>query len=111
MAENPTPKSNPQMWYFDFRANRPRHLTTIGDATYRATTLLISPWAQVEGWTLESCFHDWMHLVYLGTAKDLIPSLLQDWLDMGFLGDASIPVDRRLRTFSISMHKGFKENK
>ena len=111
MAEKPTAKSNRHMWYFDFRSNRPRHLTTINHTTYMATAPEVSPWSQVSGWTLGTSFHDWMHTCYLGTARDLIPSLLQDWLDFELLGQNNIPLDRRLRTFSLSMHKDFKENK
>ena len=111
MAENSTKRSNPSMWYFDFRSDRPRHLTFIDDKTYRATTSQLSAWAQVDGWTLGTCLHDWMHSVYLGPAKDLLASLLQDWLDMGLLGDNTIPLDRRLRRFSLRMHADFKANK
>ena len=111
MAENCTKRSNPSMWYFDFRNDRPRHLTYITDRTYRATTLELSPWTQVDGWTLGTCLHDWMHSVYLGTARDLLPSLLQDWLDLGLLGDNTISLHRRLRRFSIRMQQDFKTNK
>lgn len=113
MAENSTSRSNPAMWYFDFRHDRPRHLTVIDDHTYRATAPKLSPWAQIDGWTLGTCLHDWMHTVYLGTAKDILASLLQDWLDSDsdLLGDSTIPLNRRLRTFSIGMHKDFKANK
>lgn len=105
MAENCTKRSNPSMWYFDFRNDRPRHLTYITDRTYRSTTLELSPWTQVDGWTLGTCLHDWMHSVYLGTARDLLPSLLQDWLDLGLLGDNTISLHRRLRRFPFECNK------
>ena len=60
MAENSTSRSNPAMWYFDFRHDRPRHLTVIDDHTYRATAPKLSPWAQIDGWTLGTCLHDWI---------------------------------------------------
>lgn len=111
MAERPTARSNPTMWYMDFRADAPHTLTCINDATYKATTLKVSPWTEIEGWKLGTAMHDLMHVVYLGTARDLIPSLLQDWLDHGCLGSCDRPVDERLRSFSLEMIRTFKKNR
>ena len=50
-------------------------------------------------------------MIYLGIAKDLIPSLLADWLDHGLLGGPHMTVNGRLKLFSIEMHRVFKHEK
>lgn len=111
LAEKPTKKSNPAMWYHDFRECAPRHLTRIDDTTYRNTCKVLSPWHHIAGWTLGTAMHDFMHVIYLGTARDLIGSLIADMLDCGVLGPSDIPVAKRLRQLSILMHRSFKEKK
>lgn len=71
----------------------------------------VSPWHQVPGWRLDTCLHDLMHVVFLGTARDLISSLLADFLEHGVLGDVGEPINTRLRKFSLDMHKAFKSEK
>ena len=46
----------------------------------------LSPWLVVDGWHLESCFHDPMHVLYLGVCKDLFPSVLSIWMRRTNLG-------------------------
>jgi len=111
MAQNPLNKHDPEMSYQDFRADSARHLTTIDDETYRRTCSNVSPWAAVPGWKLETCLHDLMHVLYLGTARDLIASLLADFVEFGCLGDESEPLHSRLRRFSIDMHQAFRAEK
>ncbi len=98
MAER-TKNSDINMWYCDFRASSPRHLTQIDDATYKRTANPISPYHCIPGWKLGTCLRDLLHVVFLGTAKDLIPSLLADWLDHGLLGGPRMSVDDKLRCF------------
>lgn len=112
MAQNPVYRHDPLLSYQDFRPGQVRHLTVIDDATYRRTCRELSPWSAIPGWTLPTCLHDLMHVVYLGTARDLIPSLLGDFLDHGVLGDTSTtPVNTLLRSFSIDMHKVFRQER
>lgn len=51
-----------------------------GDADYRREHHAVSAWAVVPGWRLETCFRDPMHILYLGTCRDLYPSALGYWL-------------------------------
>jgi len=83
----------------------------IDDGTYRRTAKVISPYHVIPGWTLGTCLRDLLHVVYLGTAKDLIPSLLADWLDHGLLGDHGMSTGDRLRSFSLEMHKVFNSER
>ena len=48
---------------------------TSGDADYRRETI-ISPYTRVEGRHLQSCFHDPMHVLFLGTCRGLFSSSL-----------------------------------
>ena len=97
--------------YTDFRADPPRHLTRVDHEAYMKTAQVISPWSSIPGWHLWTCLHDLMHILYLGTARDLIGSLLVDFIDHNCLGSPDVPVRDQLRSFSISMHKYFKERK
>ena len=54
---------------------------------------------------------DILHVVFLGTAKDLLPSLLADWLDHGLLGGPNMSIDDRLRAFSLEMHAAFRQER
>ena len=113
LSQRKTKKSDPNLWYFDFRDSSPRHMTRIDDTTYRQTAKEISPYHLIQGWKLETCLRDIMHVVYLGTARDLIPSLLGDWLESphNVLGDPAESLDIRLRRFSMEMHATFRTNK
>ena len=110
MSQNRKHKnSDPAMWYDDFRDSSPRHLTTVDDQTYRRTCKTISPYSCIPGWTLGTTLRDIMHIVYLGTAQDLIPSLLADWISHDILGEPGQSVNERLRAFSLEMHQVFKQ--
>lgn len=107
-AQNPLYRHDPEMSYHNFSPDSARHLTTIDHETYMRTCDNVSPWHQVPGWRLDTCLHDLMHVVFLGTARDLISSLLADFLEHGVLGDVGEPINTRLRKFSLDMHKAFK---
>lgn len=51
-----------------------------GDADYRREHHAVSAWAVVPGWRLETCFRDPMHILYLGTCRDLYSSALGYWV-------------------------------
>lgn len=111
LSQRRTSHSNPALWFFDFRESSPRHLTAIDDATYRQTCKKLSPYHCIPGWSLGTCLRDLLHVVFLGTAKDLVPSLLADWLDYNLLGDPQTPMCDRLRAFSIEMHQAFRRER
>lgn len=108
MAQNPLNRHDPMLSYRDFRPDRARHLTVVDDRTYRRTCSEISPWSVIPGWKLPTALHDIMHVVFLGTARDLKPSLLAEFVDHGCLGDDATTLNYRLRAFSIEMHKAFR---
>ena len=49
-----------------------------------------SPWRVVTGWCLETVFHDPMHVLFLGTCKDLYASMLGYWARNGYLGSGTL---------------------
>ena len=50
-------------------------LTEINDAMYRRMEANnLSPWSKVSGFNFNTIAFDWMHGIYLGTARDLVAS-------------------------------------
>lgn len=49
-----------------------------------------SPWRVVEGWHFKSVFHDPMHVIYLGTLRDLYSSAMGFWIRRGFWGEGTL---------------------
>ena len=60
-----------------------------------------SPWSVVEGWHFKTAFHDPMHMIFLGTCRDLYPSSMGYWMRNGFFGTGSL--GQRLFQFSKEM--------
>ena len=58
---------------------------------------------------MKSCFHDLMHTIYLGIARDLIANILADLVDCQALGPGSL--EQQLRRLSLEMHKTFKRER
>lgn len=61
--------------------------TEINHDQYMATTLPrhVSPWERhVENWQFETCVFDFMHVVYLGVARDLVPSCFKLLQHLGY---------------------------
>lgn len=60
--------------------------TTISHEAYVALDTKISDWACIPGWRVETVMYDFMHNVYLGTARDLVASAVRsllsaDWFE------------------------------
>lgn len=111
LAQRATARADKEMLYTDFRPDRPRHFSRIDDATYRNTCITLSPYSCIPGWHLWSVVHDIMHVVFLGTAQDLLPSLLYDWLEAGMLGGGvGVSHDAMLKAFSVEMNMTLKSH-
>ena len=68
-------KAVPALNFKNFTENAAWPLTNIDHQCYlRLDAATVSPWAVLPGWDVESCYFDWMHNVYLGTARDLCAS-------------------------------------
>lgn len=110
MSQRPTKKSDPNMWYLDFRPGLPRYLTQISHSTYMNTEPVVSPWSEMPGWHLHTCMHDLMHTVYLGFGRDLAGSLIAEFLDHDALG-AHGTLEEKLERFSLNMNAEFRKHK
>ena len=69
----------------------------------------VSPWAAVEGWNLQTCFHDPMHNLFLGTCRDLYSSSLGFWCRNGFFGSGTL--DDKLAQFSKQLKESCRQEK
>ena len=94
------------MSYMDFNDNAPRHLTRVSHETYLATAATVTPWTVMPGFHLQTVLHDMQHTLYLGLCRDLVASLIADFLDHGMLGAGSL--ECRLERFSHEMNREFK---
>lgn len=72
-----------------------------GLADYLNNDSPLSPWRNVDGWDLSTCYHDPMHVLFLGTCRDLYGSALGYWLRNGFYGEGSM--NEKLRAFSCDL--------
>lgn len=66
-------EDNPPLDYRNVGPTSAWDLTEISDSTYRRMDQL-SPWAGLPGFHFHLITHDFMHHVYLGTARDLCGS-------------------------------------
>jgi len=109
MAQRPTPQSDPDMVYQDFRPGAPRLMTQISHSTYLQTEPVVSPWVDMPGWSLRTCMHDLLHTIYLGFGRDLVGSLMSDFTDHNVLGPGS--KEEQLGRFSAEMNAEFRKQK
>ena len=58
-----------------------------------------SPWLSMPGFDMRLCWFDPMHTVFLGTARDLIPSCIGHWFRFGLLGPGVLA--EHLRVLSV----------
>lgn len=103
-----TARADINMCFFDFRPDCPRYLTYLSHEQYMRLEEP-SPWAIMPGWHVLTCFHDLMHVIFLGLGRDLVANLLADWIDAGALGPGTM--DQQLKALSMEMHAFFKREK
>lgn len=80
-----------------------------GHSDYMMNHRPLSPWHVIDGWNLGVCFHDPMHVMYLGTCRDLYASALGFWVFNGFFGVGSVA--EKLRTFSYDLKEESRRQK
>lgn len=83
---------------------------TSGDADYRRETI-ISPYTRVEGRHLQSCFHDPMHVLFLGTCRGLFSSSLAYWIRHNYLHAGIRSLDEKLKRVSADLKAKCREQK
>ena len=97
-AQRPNKHGDPQMYFKDFSPGAAHLMTHLTHEEYVRSSSQASPWLHMPGFNIKSCFRDPMHVVFLGTAKDLLASCLGYWNRVGLLPGANLA--ERLRTFS-----------
>jgi hypothetical protein len=89
--------------FHDFGADAPHRSTRITHDMYVSwmddNLVRRTPWAQFTGWHLETTLLDWMHVLHLGTARDVCGSALCTMIDDGVFGRGSS--DAALGMFAI----------
>lgn len=75
-AEKPAKKGHPLLNFKNMAPGAAYEMTQLSHETY-IKTHHVSPWACVSGWNIHACVFDFMHMCYLGTARDWIASSLK----------------------------------
>lgn len=89
--------------YRNFGESAAWPLTKIDHATYVHLDVgSLSPWAKVDGWRLETTSWDLMHLLFLGTARDIVASSIRCMIDCGAYAAGNI--DDTLDDIHREMH-------
>lgn len=70
-----------------------------------------SPWCAVEGFSFETISFDMMHLVYLGIARNHVPSCLKILRLWGFHYEAGESSEQFLKRVSLEMKEDCKTHK
>ena len=75
-AQTPYKKSDPAMTYADFSGKAKWRSTRYTHDAYLARAERVSPWSQVEGWSIEGTWWDLMHNLPYGVGKDVAANVL-----------------------------------
>ena len=89
----------------------PYAATVIDHDQYLRTTSTPSPWCKIQGFQHETVSFDMMHLVYLGVAKNHVPSCLKLLRRSGFYYEAGESEDKFLKRVSLEMRQDCKQHK
>lgn len=98
----------PELPYKNMDENAAHRMTTVSFDDYLRSGS-VSPRAAVQGWNLQTCFHDPMHNLFLGTCRDLYSSSLGFWCRNGFFGSGTL--DDKLAQFSKQLKEACHQEK
>lgn len=87
LCQKPSKYGSPELTFMDFSPGAGWRRTRLDHATFMRMEppQFHSPYFQIRGIELNTCFRDIMHVVYLGFARDLGASLAMVWLLSGSL--------------------------
>ena len=99
------------MAYRNFGSTAAWRLTEISHETYmQMDRESMSPWACVSGWRLDTVAWDFLHMVYLGTGRDLFASGLRALIQQGAYEHLGIDdLDDLLDVIHLEMHRDCAE--
>ena len=108
-AVKPTSSEDHPMSYKNMAPSAPYATTCINHEEYVATCDRISPWSAIDGFQLETVTYDWMHVVYLGTARDHVPSALKMLQHLGYHYTENETDDHFLKGIYMEMKRDCKQ--
>ena len=111
MAIQPMDSTQHPMTYKNTARDAPYAATCKDHDEYLRTARQQSPWCAVPGFQIETASFDMMHLVYLGIAKNHVPSCLKILKLYGYHYDAGESDEMFLKRVSIEMKQDCKEQK
>lgn len=97
--------------YKNLQENAPYTRTCKGHDEYIQGARQISPWAVVPGWQFESLTFDMMHIIFLGIAKNHIPSCLKMLKLAGYHYEVNESDEQFLKKVSFNMRQDCKDHK
>ena len=95
------------MNYKDFSSAAPFLLTTVDHNLYLNTTpaTRLSPWTAMPGWKIENTFFDWMHVVLLGVARDVVGAAIKLMAMLGEISRETLRADLKTLTIWIKQER------
>ena len=99
-----------RMSYKNFSSNAPYVPTIKNHETYMRTASP-SAWAEVDGWTFESVSFDVMHIIFMGIARNHIPSCLKLLKIRGLYYERGESDEKFLKRVSLEMRADCKAQK
>ena len=109
-AVKPTTNANSHdaMSYKNMAPVPPYARTQITHFEYVQSSTKLSPWMSIPGFSLETVSYDLLHVIYLGTARDHVPSMLLYMKLRGFAYEAGETAELYLKRISIEMRADCK---
>lgn len=111
LAVQPQDSQPLAMTYKNTAKDAPYATTCIDHAEYMRTTRNLSPWCAIKGFQFETISFDTMHLIYLGIARNHIPSCLKLLKIWGFHYEPNETDAEFLKRVSLEMKQDCKEHK
>lgn len=99
------------MSYKNFAKNAPYASTCKNHDSYVQSCKRLSPWAAVPGFQYETVSYDLMHLVFLGIARNHVPSCLKILQMLGYHYQQGESDEEFLKQVSFEMKKDCKRQK
>ena len=90
LAERPNKHGDPAMTFKNFFPGAAHLMTGFTHEEYLEFSTYPSPWQNMAGFHVNTCFRDPMHVIYLGTAKDLLASCLGLWCRHGHVPGSNL---------------------
>ena len=110
-AIQPTTSAAHPMTYKNFSNDAPYTSTCRDHSAYLRSAKRVTPWAQVEGFQFEHISYDVMHLIFLGVARNHVPSALKLLKVLGYHYEEGESDDKFLQRASMEMKQDCKDHK